>query len=234
MLTSLQEMTTGFRDWSSALSENQGFQQFLEYAQKSGGQVISLIGELVRLIINFSVALAPVGTAIVVAVTAISNFINYLMESSDVLAFMIAIIPTAVAAFFALATPVMLLIKLFSWSGIVATFGAVVGFLASPIGIVISAIALLAAGIAVAYEMFEPFRELLNNIGTFLASTFNSALQTAGQYLTIFGQALQDAFNGDFTGITNFFTTIIPNLVSSLLAQLPMLLQQELRFYQIY
>ncbi|QCR33123.1 hypothetical protein [Lysinibacillus sp. SGAir0095] len=225
MLSSLQDMMQQFREWSSTLSENQGFQKFLDYAQQSGGQVVSLIGEIVKLIINFSVALAPVGSVILAVITAISGFINRLMDSSDVLAFLIAIIPSVAAAVLALATPVMLLIKLFSWSAIVSTFGAVIGFLASPIGIVISAITLLTAGIAIAYESFEPFRELLNSIGSFLSSTFNSAIQTTGQYLSMFGQAIQDAFNGDFSGIVNFFTAVIPNLISNIISKIPMLLQ---------
>lgn len=225
MLSSLQAMTSRFREWSSILSENQGFQEFLDYAQKSGGQVIRLIGEIVKLIINFAVALAPVGSVVMTVITAITGFVNKIMESSKVLAFLIAVIPTVIGALTLLAAPVLMVIGLFGQAAVVSAFTAVLSALISPIALVIYGITALATGIAIAYEKFEPFREVLNTIGTFLVSTFNSALQVASETLSLFGQALQAAFNGDFSGIINFFTVIIPTMVSNILAQLPLLLQ---------
>lgn len=61
MMTSLKDMMARFKEWSSTLSENKGFQGFIDYVKENGPRVVDLIGNLTRFIIDMGVAFAPMG-----------------------------------------------------------------------------------------------------------------------------------------------------------------------------
>lgn len=81
MLTSLQDMMARFREWSSTISENKGFQNFIDYIKENGPTVVSTIGEIVTFIKNLGVALAPMGEKILGMVNSFTSWSNKMMEA---------------------------------------------------------------------------------------------------------------------------------------------------------
>ena len=65
MLTGFQNLTKRFRDWATTLSENQQFQEFIQYIRDNGPGVINLIGNLITFLVNVGIAMAPIGSFLV-------------------------------------------------------------------------------------------------------------------------------------------------------------------------
>ncbi|ALS76913.1 hypothetical protein AUC31_17545 [Planococcus rifietoensis] len=81
MMSSLQDMMERFKKWSAALSESQGFQNFIDYIKTNGPVVVSTIGEIVTFIKNLGVALAPAGEKILEMVNSFTSWSNKMMEA---------------------------------------------------------------------------------------------------------------------------------------------------------
>lgn len=81
MMSSLQDMMERFKEWSAALSESQGFQNFIDYIKTNGPVVVSTIGEIVTFIKNLGVALAPMGEKILGMVNSFTSWSNKMMEA---------------------------------------------------------------------------------------------------------------------------------------------------------
>lgn len=64
MQNGLVNMTEGFVAWSSALSESKGFQTFVEYVKKNGPVALSLFKNIMNVIGDLIVALAPLGEVV--------------------------------------------------------------------------------------------------------------------------------------------------------------------------
>jgi phage-related protein len=81
MTNGLVSMTERFREWSASLSESKGFQQFVEYVKENGATLLSILGNVVKTIGALVVALAPVGSAVLQIIDAVTNFIAKLVEA---------------------------------------------------------------------------------------------------------------------------------------------------------
>lgn len=67
----LEDMTRRFAEWSAGLGENDSFQEFLSYIRENGPAAIDFLGSFVDALAGLVEAAAPVGQAILPALTAL-------------------------------------------------------------------------------------------------------------------------------------------------------------------
>ena len=104
---SLSQMTGKFREWSETLSQSEGFKKFVDYIQQNGPTIVSLIGNVIMVLVNFGVAMAPIGSAVLSVVTAITGFVAKLFETHPAIAQVIGIANTFGGVLMSLATSVI-------------------------------------------------------------------------------------------------------------------------------
>lgn len=79
--TGMVGMTEAFADWSAGLSASDGFQEFLDYLQRTGPQVADLVGQLALALAAVTEAAAPVGAVLVPALTAVAKVVETIAKS---------------------------------------------------------------------------------------------------------------------------------------------------------
>lgn len=72
----LVQLTERFALWSDNLANDDGFQDFMAYAQRVGPKVVELIGEMATFMGRLVAAAAPIGEVVLDAVTAVFGWIN--------------------------------------------------------------------------------------------------------------------------------------------------------------
>jgi tetratricopeptide (TPR) repeat protein len=77
----LEDMSEAFANWSQGLDTNQGFQDLLDYIEKSGPKVIELLGATVETLASIAKASAPVGDVVVPALTAMLKAVTAVADS---------------------------------------------------------------------------------------------------------------------------------------------------------
>lgn len=92
MLTNLQSMMSKFREWSSSLSENQGFQKFCDYVVQTAPSVMSLIGNLTTFLVNLGIGMAPLGAKILELANSFLSWTNNMMSSNPIVGQVIAVV----------------------------------------------------------------------------------------------------------------------------------------------
>lgn len=81
MMSGLQDLMERFKNFSSTLSENQGFQNFVDYVKTNGPVVVSTIGSLITFIVNLGIALAPVGTYMLGLIRGFLDWSNAMLQT---------------------------------------------------------------------------------------------------------------------------------------------------------
>lgn len=109
MLTGLADMMTRFGEWGAALSENQGFKDFIAYVQENGPAIMDFFGELVDFLINLGEAFSDVGPEMVAFATWALDVANALMDGNPEMAKFVAAV-AAIAAMILLHLPTYLLL----------------------------------------------------------------------------------------------------------------------------
>ena len=117
MMTSLQGLMAKFKEWSSSLSSNDGFQKFLSYIQENGPKVMTLIGNLWDLLVNLGVALAPIGSKILDVANSFISWLNSMMEAHPMIGKIVAVAIVLGGAFLALLPNILALMSFFSGLG---------------------------------------------------------------------------------------------------------------------
>lgn len=118
MMTGLQDMMARFREWSSALGENEGFKKFVNYFMTNGPVVVSVIGQIVTFITNLGIALAPLGANILSMVQSFLSWSNSMMQAHPWLGKLAAGALLIVGGFTALLPLALLANSLFSGIGL--------------------------------------------------------------------------------------------------------------------
>ncbi|WP_228941847.1 hypothetical protein [Nocardioides sp. Leaf374] len=75
------EMTESFAEWSSQLSENDSFQDFVGYIRESGPLVIDLLGSMVQTVASIVEATAPLGSDVVPVLTMFVDALGAIASS---------------------------------------------------------------------------------------------------------------------------------------------------------
>lgn len=103
----LEQMSAKFREWSETVGNSQGFKKFVDYMQQNGPVIMKLIGNIVRALVAFGVAMAPIASTILKVVTKIVEFTAALMENHPWIARVAGIALMLMGALWALAMPLM-------------------------------------------------------------------------------------------------------------------------------
>lgn len=103
----LEEMSAKFREWSETVGNSQGFKKFVDYMQKNGPIIMQLLGNIVRALVAFGVAMAPIASAILKVITKIIGFTAALMENHPWIARVAGVAAMLLGAIWALAVPLM-------------------------------------------------------------------------------------------------------------------------------
>lgn len=90
MMDGLVSMMGRFKEWSATLSQNQGFQQFIDYVHQSAPSVMNLIGNLTTFLVNLGIGMAPIGATIINLANKFLTFANSLMENNRSIGVIIA------------------------------------------------------------------------------------------------------------------------------------------------
>lgn len=125
MMTSLQDMMGRFKEWSSTIAENQGFQNFLSYIKENGPKVVALIGNVVTFITNLGIALAPVGAFMLDMINRFLEWSNSMLEAHPWIGKIVAAAVLLVGGLMALGPVALLVNSLFS--GVMLTMMQFVG-----------------------------------------------------------------------------------------------------------
>lgn len=103
----LEDMTGRFRDWSETVGKSEGFKKFVDYVQKNGPVIMKLIGDIVRILVAFGTAMAPIASALLKLIGAVASFTASLLENHPNVARFFGILTILGGAFWALLTPIM-------------------------------------------------------------------------------------------------------------------------------
>lgn len=103
----LVKMTGKFREWSEQVGKSEGFKQFVKYVQQNGPVIMQLIGNIVRALIAFGTAMAPIASVILRVVTAFAGFIAKLFETHPAVAKMVGIGMILAGIMWALLAPII-------------------------------------------------------------------------------------------------------------------------------
>lgn len=190
---SLVIMSAKFAEWSATIAASDGFQKFIEYVQTNGPTIMGLIGSIVMAIVNFGIAVAPLGQAVLQLVTAFTQWIAKMFETHPIVAQIVAVIITLLGVFMQIMpvifllknTFTQLLIPLFNIMRTSAMVTNVLKLLAVAFtGIswpVLAVIAVIGALIAVFVHLWqtnEGFRTALITAWELIKSFFISAVET--------------------------------------------------------
>lgn len=193
VLQGLADMAKQFEQWSSTIAESDGFKKFIEYVQENGPKLIQLIGNIINILINVGVAMAPLASLVLDVALAITKFIGKLTEASPIIGMIVGIVATlagilmALAPAFIFVTQVIIpLITTFGGlSGIISVvmgaikfLGGVLAALSGPVGIVIAIVGALIGVLVWLWNTNESVRNALTNAWDVISSTIGGAIQS--------------------------------------------------------
>ncbi|ADI25346.1 TMP repeat-containing protein [Geobacillus sp. C56-T3] len=88
----LLKASESFVQFTSNLENNQGFQNFINYAMANLPNVIAFIGELIKFIINFSIALAPIGQTVLQVANSFLAWLSSITQNHQWIAQLIGVL----------------------------------------------------------------------------------------------------------------------------------------------
>lgn len=193
VLQGLADMAKQFEQWSATIAESDGFKKFIEYVQENGPKLIQLLGNIINILINVGVAMAPLASVVLDVALAITEFIGKLTEANPIIGMIIGIVATLAGMLMALAPAfifvnqvIIPLITTFGGlSGIVSVvmsaieiLGGVLTALSGPVGVVIAIVGALIGVLVWLWNTNESVREALTNAWDVISSTIGGAIQS--------------------------------------------------------
>lgn len=224
---SLTQMTAKFREWSETVGQSEGFKSFVEYVQTNGPTIMNLIGAIATALVNFGVAIAPIGQKVLEVVTAFAQWLSTLFQTNPVVAQIVAVLITLLGVGMQLAPVIMFLVRTFQFlivplgqlmgvstlaSTAIKLLGIAFTFLTGPVGIAIAAITALVAGLIYLWNTNDTFRNAFIVGWEMTKAAFVAAIEIIKQTLitgftTMITVALQ-IFSGLQTGISAIWSTV--------------------------
>jgi phage-related protein len=117
MMTSLQEMMGRFKEWAKTLSENQQFQKFIGYIRDNAPTVVALIGNLAKMLVNFGIAVAPIGAKVLELVNGFVAWAGGMLKAHPWIGKIVAGLMIAVGVFQMIIPVILAVTTLFSGFG---------------------------------------------------------------------------------------------------------------------
>ncbi|EUN69030.1 terminase, partial [Staphylococcus aureus] len=102
----LVKLTSQFRAWSEQVGQSQGFKDFISYVQENGPTIMQLIGNIVKALVAFGTAMAPIASKLLDFITNLAGFIAKLFEAHPAVAQIIGVIGILGGVFWALMAPI--------------------------------------------------------------------------------------------------------------------------------
>lgn len=203
LLDAIEDVTEAWADWADGIGQTQGFQDFIAYVMQEGPRVWDLIKNLVGALINFGVALAPLGSISLDIFNAIFSFIAEMDPS----------VLGAIALAIGGAVTGMLLL-----AAATAVFNAIAG--ANPIGLIVIAIGALVAAILYLWNNNKTFHDAvvaiwegikagIGAVVDWFTGTVVPAFQTAWGWITGFFQAAWEQIGPIVTGIGEIISLLV-------------------------
>ncbi|CAN7227706.1 phage tail protein [Rossellomorea sp. LjRoot5] len=84
-------MSEKFREWASTLENNKAFQDFMAYVSENGPTLLSLIGNITKFLVNFGIAIAPLGTKVLELTNAFFAWASELIKNHEWIAKLIGV-----------------------------------------------------------------------------------------------------------------------------------------------
>lgn len=199
VLQGLADMAKQFEQWSATIAESDGFKKFIEYVQENGPKLIQLLGNIINILINVGVAMAPLASVVLDVALAITEFIGKLTEANPIIGMIIGIIATLAGMLMALAPAfifvnqvIIPLISTFGGlsgivsivMGVIEGLGGVLTALSGPVGIVIAIVGALIGVLVWLWNTNESVREALTNAWDVISSTIGGAIQSVIDWFT--------------------------------------------------
>lgn len=193
VLQGLADMAKQFEQWSATIAESDGFKKFIEYVQENGPKLIQLLGNIINILINVGVAMAPLASVVLDVALAITEFIGKLTEANPIIGMIIGIVATLAGILMALAPAfifvnqvIIPLISTFGGlsgivsivMGVIEGLGGVLAALSGPVGIVIAIVGALIGVLVWLWNTNESVREALTNAWDVISSTIGGAIQS--------------------------------------------------------
>ena len=187
-ITGLVGMTEAFADWTSTLSETEGFQTFLQYVIDTAPAVLDFLGAIWRGFGAIFRAMAPFGPIVLGIVSAFATFLDVLPPG--VLSAIALAVIGIVTAFNLLAPVIGVVVSM-----ITAGLGSVI----VPIAAVIAGVAAISGALIAAYVHSETFRNVVD-----------TAFRAVGAVATwLWQEAIQPAFRGIAAVVTWTWNNVI-------------------------
>lgn len=96
----LVKLTSQFRAWSEQVGQSQGFKDFISYVQENGPTIMQLIGNIVKALVAFGTAMAPIASKLL-------DFITNLFETHPAIAQVAGVMGILGGVFWALMAPIV-------------------------------------------------------------------------------------------------------------------------------
>lgn len=168
---SLVQMSAKFAEWSATIAASDGFQKFIEYVQTNGPTIMGLIGSIVMAIVNFGIAVAPLGQAVLEMVSGFADWVSKMLEAHPMIGQIVAIGLTLLGMFMQLA-PVLDFVRI----GFGLLSGAL-GMITAPVWAIIAVIAVLVGMFVYLWQTNEDFRIKVTEIWNQIKEYISMAIQ---------------------------------------------------------
>ena len=175
-----------FREWSSQLSQNQAFKNFVKYIEEAAPKVGQLIGNLAKTFSLLAQGMAPLALSILNVANAFLQWFNALMQTNPGVAQLIAKMITLAGVALAV-VPALTLMH--SWFTRVQTGVTAVSSVFSNVGVsmmgVVATIAVVVAAFVHLYNTNQTTHDLMNSIWTNIKQLFVTFAQIAMQAINM-------------------------------------------------
>lgn len=203
----LVKLTSQFRAWSEQVGQSQGFKDFISYVQENGPTIMQLIGNIVKALVAFGTAMAPIASKLLDFITNLAGFIAKLFETHPAVAQIIGVMGILGGVFWALMAPIAavssVLSNVFSMTllnvvkrildltritGLVSkAFGLLAGAFTSVSWPVLAVIAVIGAFIGILVYLWktnENFRKTITESWNGIKTAVSGAIQGVVDWLT--------------------------------------------------
>ncbi|MBJ6275293.1 terminase [Staphylococcus aureus] len=102
----LVKLTSQFKAWSEQVGQSQAFKDFISYVQENGPTIMQLIGNIVRALVAFGTAMAPIASKLLDFITNLAGFIAKLFETHPAVAQIVGVMGILGGVFWALMAPI--------------------------------------------------------------------------------------------------------------------------------
>ena len=250
----LVKLTGQFRAWSEQVGKSEGFKQFVKYVQQNGPVIMELIGNIVRALVAFGKAMAPIASVILKVVNKLAEFIAKLFETHPAVAQVMGIIAILSGVFWALMAPVIAVgtvlsnvfgTSLFQVAKKILEFVGKTKFLTKALELVKLAFRFLMNPIGAIQKVLPLLAGAFEAVGAALAGITAPVWIVIGVIVALIGiivylwktnenfrnmiidawNGIKDAISGAIQGIINWFTQLWSSIQQTLKPIMPLLQQ---------